>query len=151
MKVVVFKKAHAYKYDPDAALKRHGYAAYQYELKGSLKKTRISVSIPKVEQVIGPTPPHTERGASQACDHLWDAWNHHLLANFRVLLAQALRDLGIEGEDAYKMPYSRKAGCSCGCSPAFVAKSLVGWDIWVEGEVLDETELGQPTPREEAA
>jgi len=46
----------------------------------------------------------------------------------RLALKQALADLGI---DAVKATWNQRAGCSCGCSPAFVLDEALGFDLHI--------------------
>ena len=79
-------------------------------------------------------PPMTLRGDYPEIDRAWDKYNREVVKNKRALVAKAdlemLRDV--------KIRFSRKAGCSCSCSPGFIAEHPVYFDgrrvdsIWVE-------------------
>ena len=58
-------------------------------------------------------PPFGPRGDDAILDAAWDAYNKLELAIHRELLGQVM-----DG----KWSFSRKAGCSCGCSPGFIRK-----------------------------
>lgn len=74
------------------------------------------------------------RGENPEIDRAWDKYNREVIKNKRALVAKAdlemLRDV--------KLRFSRKAGCSCSCSPGFIAEHHVYLDgrrvdsIWVE-------------------
>jgi hypothetical protein len=48
---------------------------------------------------------------------------------YRKFLPAALAAAGID-RDA-KAVWNQRAGCSCGCSPAFVVDARTGFDIWI--------------------
>ena len=60
---------------------------------------------------------------------------------YRAAMKQALSDLGVDAK-AY---WSQRAGCSCGCSPAFILDKALGYDIFVSI-----TEADQPVDRDPA-
>lgn len=45
--------------------------------------------------------------------------------------------LGMVGVVATKVSWSQKAGCICGCSPAFILAGHRGFDIWVHVRYAD--------------
>jgi hypothetical protein len=66
---------------------------------------------------------------------VWKKWRLAALRAVRKLLPEVCRKLGLP-EDT-KFGYSYTAGCSCGCSPGYVAETLVndisGWmDVMIE-------------------
>jgi len=50
---------------------------------------------------------------------------------------EVLRAARMDGIDITGARWSRKAGCSCGCSPGFILAADKGKDIWIEASVRD--------------
>lgn len=69
-------------------------------------------------------------GESIFQDFMYRADRPH--AEWKPLVIKALKDAGIEFES---LRWSQKAGCSCGCSPAFIVTGNTGHNIWVKLEV----------------
>ncbi len=46
----------------------------------------------------------------------------------------AMASLGLDEELFAKMYWNQRAGCSCGCSPAFVMPNLLGFHFYIEVE-----------------
>ena len=61
------------------------------------------------------------------------------LAIYRQALVQGLTELGVD-MSRIKYRWSQKAGCSCGCSPAFIIdgydSKLAGRDTWIAIEAI---------------
>lgn len=84
--------------------------------------------------LVGAPTPYTQRGAYPALDRAWDAFNSHLIAAKTAALRAAGTALA-DDVDAMMATakFSRKAGCSCGCSPGFVVEGLKPCThTWVE-------------------
>lgn len=89
------------------------------------RKARISVS--GEAEVDTSTLPHTIRGEQPDIDKAWDRANRQIVKNQRALLEDAIRTTPelarvLGGMHLY---FGRKAGCSCGCSPAFIADTHI--------------------------
>jgi len=73
-------------------------------------------------------------GASEEVNALFRKLNRQEVKNMKAVIEEALQT--VEGLDFLAdnpLTFSRKAGCSCGCSPAFVVKEGVQHDgLWVE-------------------
>ena len=54
--------------------------------------------------------------------HGFDGDDREWLKAARLVANQALEDLGL-ADELGSFTFNRKAGCSCGCSPAFVTKA----------------------------
>jgi len=50
---------------------------------------------------------------------------------YRKLIPEVLERIGADPE-AVKLSWSQKAGCSCGCSPGFIADGLSGFSVHVD-------------------
>jgi hypothetical protein len=102
-------------------------ATYSFaDYRTRVSKTRVSVSCEESE-VLEATglvrPPYgSSRGDGSAEDAAWKKYNR---AELKVLRAKAEALLEKEGITYGKMYWSRTAGCSCGCSPAFIIDRMV--------------------------
>lgn len=83
---------------------------------------------------------YTQRDAHPLMDKAWDAFNSVIVAAKKQVLDEALDALKIEPA-ARSSKFSRKAGCSCGCSPGFILEELHGYDLWVD-ELKDSRKEG---------
>jgi hypothetical protein len=74
-----------------------------------------------------PDSHHSDDGGLN--DQAWKAFNR--------LEVQVMKTF-VEHAVAGKLTFSKKAGCSCGCSPGFRtdARSLRGWTTWVTAEAV---------------
>lgn len=83
-----------------------------------------------------PMPAYSIKGNDPANDAAWRAYNNREIAIMRAAAAEAL-DL-----DPAELRFSRKAGCSCGCSPGFRVRARgdmpAGWATWVHAQQVDE-------------
>lgn len=63
------------------------------------------------------------RGESVEADKAWDAANRALVQSKKDFLEALKATIPVLGEvlSDHKLNFNRKAGCSCGCSPGFVA------------------------------
>jgi hypothetical protein len=69
---------------------------------------------------------------------------------WKMVAETALASLGMEEELFAKMYWSQKAGCSCGCSPAFIMPNVFGYyfSIKVEADPMLEKEDKELPDRE---
>jgi hypothetical protein len=87
------------------------------------RKSRAYVAITEAELGV-PRPLYgSTRGDGSDEDKAWAAYNRQELLAMRAKLGTATSVLQAAGYAAADMPwrFSRKAGCSCGCSPGFIA------------------------------
>jgi hypothetical protein len=68
---------------------------------------------------IGAPSVYTSRGDFPALDKAFDKMNREIVAAKREVFEAALKALGFEFAKG-QVKFSRKAGCSCGCSPGFI-------------------------------
>lgn len=84
---------------------------------------------------LGLTAPYSQRGDYPALDKAWDAFNSIIVDSKTADLKTALQTVAeqvLMFKDA-QLQFSRKAGCSCGCSPGFILKGVPGdVTIWVD-------------------
>lgn len=87
--------------------------------------------------LVGAKSVYTKRGEHPALDKAWDALNGWIVEQKEQALYAAMSQLVEPVEELIEgSKFSRKAGCSCGCSPGFVVEGLPpNRDVWVE-EVL---------------
>lgn len=64
---------------------------------------------------------HTRRGEFPSLDQAWNKYNRQVVAAQRLVLETALDHIV---KEPGRMSFSRKAGCSCGCSPGFILKDM---------------------------
>jgi hypothetical protein len=103
------------------------------------RNTRLSVELTEDEQdAVGPYPDRPGEGASKEEMAAWsralDGRSKVEVRMMRKKLVGILRELGL---GYVKVRWSWKAGCSCGCSPAFIANQMLETDQFPE-------ELGLP-------
>lgn len=74
------------------------------------------------EFVLGERPAPGRRGVDAALDKAWDRYNKQNVRIVRDAIIAVLQDMvGFRGEVTAKdVRYSRKAGCTCNCSPGFI-------------------------------
>ena len=97
-----------------------------------------SVEFRFLAEYVGAPSVYTSRGEYPALDKAFDKMNREIVAAktevFKTaLLALGMDEASVEAKGAVK--FSRKAGCSCGCSPGFllnVGDVLTGETVYVE-------------------
>jgi hypothetical protein len=91
------------------------------------KKTRVYVSTPDEGLGMECPPYGSWRGDGSAEDLAWKAYNKLELAAMRTLIATfgPVFRRHTQAPETVKFSFSRKAGCSCPCSPGFVADTRV--------------------------
>lgn len=122
---------------------RHGFApgseGYEYEviIRANMtykktKKTRFYIGgEDKVDfseaQAMSEAAGSQMRGESVEADKAWDAANRQVVKNQRDVMEQATMVSNVVREMVFghKFNFNKKAGCSCGCSPAFVADDVL--------------------------
>lgn len=80
---------------------------------------------------IGAPSVYTRRGEWPALDKAFDVMNREIVAAKREVLDAVLEkmDLGVE-----KIQFSKKAGCSCGCSPGFIIDGPWNQELYISRE-----------------
>lgn len=82
------------------------------------------VGLERVAKECGSDTIYTQRGKFPKLDKAWDAYNRGVVAEQRKVLIAAIEALGVNPATLL-LKFSRKAGCSCGCSPGFVVDGHV--------------------------
>lgn len=87
--------------------------------KKSNRKSRLFVYIDQAieDATIGEHPEYGMRGVDLALDKAWDTYNRKLLKMQRELALTAFSEVGAE---LIIEKFTRKAGCTCPCSPGFI-------------------------------
>jgi len=74
-------------------------------------------------------PAPSRKGDDEALDAEWRRYNRAELKTLRAIADKAAEGLGVRVDR-----FSRKAGCSCGCSPGFVLEGAWNQDVFVHVE-----------------
>lgn len=118
---------------------------------GRYRKPRVYTSGSAVDPDFDHPPYGSQRGDGSPEDKAWRRYNREEIRLQRALAARALEALKAHGLQTYgvivgtvETKFSRKAGCSCGCSPGLILQADAhAWaplfrsdarisDIWVE-------------------
>ena len=88
---------------------------FPYHSKEAMKKPRLYVGGTDAGY---PRPAYTIRGEDPENDKAWDAYNRAELKAMRTAIKGAFAEAGLTVPGTFG--FSRKAGCSCGCTAGFV-------------------------------
>lgn len=90
------------------------------------KKTRVYVNgtEPEMEQ-----PPNSILGEDPELDAQWRKYNRE---EIRLMREAAQATIDAIGWDAGKLSFSRKAGCSCPCSPGFISQAYGSATLFIK-------------------
>jgi hypothetical protein len=115
---------------------------------GSFDKACASEALAGFAATVGAPSVFTQRGQFPALDKAWDAFNGWIVEQKRQALYLVMEELVDDAEELLEgATFSRKAGCSCGCSPGFVVDGLpLNRDVWVE-EVQPKAAPAAPAPK----
>lgn len=100
-------------------------------------KVRVFVSGQDAPEFDNP-PYGSTRGDGSDEDRAWKRYNREELRLQREVLAQATAAMPELAEQLGKLSFSRKAGCSCGCSPGFVGTAWTNQDVWLDRTPVDQ-------------
>lgn len=98
------------------------------------RKTRVHAPVSRAEVLerFGlELPPFSVKGKDPEVDIAWRKYNR---AEITIMRERARKWLDDNGLSDVKLSFSRKAGCSCGCSPGFIADRQIVQD---RGTILD--------------
>jgi hypothetical protein len=98
----------------------------------------------KLAEELGLKSPYTTRGESIPMDKAWDKFNREIVAKKKVILRNGLAALDLGSP---RLLFSRKAGCSCGCSPGFIIASPRNTDVYISPLKSHDDTLGRLTVR----
>lgn len=76
-------------------------------------------------------PEWSIKGENPANDKLWKKYNKFEIAIQKKLIEKAIERKMLPENILNGLSFSRKAGCSCGCSPGWKAKDWVRRDIYI--------------------
>jgi hypothetical protein len=95
------------------------------------KKSRLYYGEDGVmDKAYGDHPPYSVKGDDLANDKAWRKYNKMESDLARAAIDAVFPEFG-------KSLFSRKAGCSCPCSPGFISKSLVGGQGWIRVTLVE--------------
>lgn len=76
-------------------------------------------------------PEYTRKGEFPEIDKEWKAYNKAELQIEKKIIAKAVQDGLLDAKLAQELKWSRKAGCSCGCSPGWKSRDYRRQSIWL--------------------
>jgi hypothetical protein len=76
-------------------------------------------------------PEYTRKGEFPEIDKEWRRYNKAELQIEKKIIAKAVQDGLLDAELAKELKWSRKAGCSCGCSPGWKSRDYRRQSIWL--------------------
>jgi hypothetical protein len=76
-------------------------------------------------------PEWTMKGEDPANDKLWKKYNRYEVALQKKLIEKAIELEMIPANVLEDLTFSRKAGCSCGCSPGWKSRDYRRRDVWI--------------------
>jgi hypothetical protein len=100
------------------------------------KHTKVHISNPfSPEDIKGSgftkQPEYSHKGEDKALDKEWRKYNKYELLIQKRIIDQAVQDGLLDKSLAEELKWSRKAGCSCGCSPGWVTRDYRRQTIWL--------------------
>lgn len=101
-----------------------------------MKHTYVSISCDfDPEEIYGSgftcRPEYSIKGENPDNDKLWKKYNRFEVATQKKLIEKAI-ELKLIPEDVLEgLSFSRKAGCSCGCSPGWKSRDYGYRDVWI--------------------
>lgn len=97
--------------------------------------TQHAVQTAKTRLYVSRSPKLSAEITGDDFEAFYKAWPK--LAREQVV-PEALRQAGMEYALQHPVRWSRKAGCSCGCSPGFVLEGSNGYEVHVDVAADDE-------------
>jgi hypothetical protein len=76
-------------------------------------------------------PEYSRKGENPELDKAWRKYNKIEVNLQRGIIDQAVKHGMIEEDLAKELKWSRKAGCSCGCSPGWTTRDYRRQSIWL--------------------
>lgn len=76
-------------------------------------------------------PEYSIKGENPDNDKLWKKYNKFEVATQKKLIQKAIELEMIPADVLEGLSFSRKAGCSCGCSPGWKSKDYRRRDVWI--------------------
>lgn len=103
----------------------------EFEVTGTVvewaKSNKTNVNTYIDMEALGHThPEYTLRGEDPESDKAWDAFNRLEVKLMKEQILKANEALHFLPKDGWKMNFSKTAGCTCGCSPAFKLTTSTG-------------------------
>jgi hypothetical protein len=76
-------------------------------------------------------PEYSHKGEDKALDKEWRKYNKYELSIQKKIIDQAVSNGMLDESLAKELKWSRKAGCSCGCSPGWTSRDYRRQTIWL--------------------
>lgn len=95
------------------------------------KTGRIRVYVSGQDEPTSPVPGPSVRGDGSDADQAWRRYNREEIRLMREVVEEAFAADPELAEQLGKVVFSKKAGCSCGCSPGFIAEGRDNQDVWI--------------------
>lgn len=113
--------------------------SYHYTLEHSSSKqkhTIVYISNPFSPEDINykgitEQPEYSKKGDDVELDKAWRKYNKAELDMQKTIINRAVATGLIDSEFAKQLKWSRKAGCSCGCSPGWRARDFGRKSVWL--------------------
>ena len=80
---------------------------------------------------LGSRPEYSRKGENPELDKAWGKYNKVEVNIQKQLIDHAVSHGMIEEDLAKELKWSRKAGCSCGCSPGWTTRDYRRQSIWL--------------------
>lgn len=92
---------------------------------------RIRVFVSGYDEPSWDHPPYTKKGDDPQADADWKRYNREEIRLMREVVEEAVAQDPVLAAQLGRFSFSRKAGCSCSCSPGFVAEGRGMQDVWI--------------------
>jgi len=76
-------------------------------------------------------PEYSHKGEDKELDKEWKRYNKAELMIQKRIISQAVQDGLLDKDLAQELKWSRKAGCSCGCSPGWKTRDYRRQSLWL--------------------
>lgn len=76
-------------------------------------------------------PDHSVKGDDPTLDKAWRKYNKAELEMQRIIINRAVEGGMLDAKFAENLKWSRKAGCSCGCSPGWRIRDYGKQSVWL--------------------
>lgn len=90
---------------------------------------KIRVYVAGEDEPTWPIPGSSTRGDGSEVDKAWKRYNREERRLQREVIDEALAERPELADQLGKLTWSRKAGCSCGCSPGWIAEGRGSQDV----------------------
>ena len=99
------------------------YLGRDYSSRAAFRSHKTRVSVSGEDRPTMLVPAYTMRGDDPANDALWRKYNREVVKLMKAVALPVIHEI-LDDENP-TLTFSRTAGCSCGCSPAFKLDRLI--------------------------